>query len=269
MQCAAAGSSAVRALLAGPERPARLLGTGRAAVYLQVPAGLGEPAGPGVVAVLTHDAVRLPCGVVLPSTRAELPLTEIGPVSGGRCVIGNSRVSWDGRDGPVVIKVVREWAPARVTRADALTAAVSAARAALPEYLRGCLPAPWGWQTSTDLLSNPAAAVGSILGRGPGLTPSGDDLLAGFLLGCLAFGRDATALGSAITALAPAQTTALSAALLSYALRGQCIPEAAVLAAALAGRGAAGPAVRSLVDVGHTSGSAIAFGLLLAAEPRR
>jgi hypothetical protein len=261
MQFAAAGSSTVRALLVGPERPARLLGTGPAAIYL---ATAGEP---GAVAVLAHDAVRLPCGVVLPSTRAELPLTAIAPAAGGRCLVGDGRVSWAGVDGPVVIDVVREWAPARVARAEPVAAAVGEARAALSVEVCGSLTTPACGPTSADFLRDPVPAVRGLLGRGPGLTPFGDDLLAGFLLGCLAFGADATGLRRAVAALAPARTTALSAALLWHAARGECIPEVAMLAAALTGAGRPGPAAGRLLGVGHTSGAALARGLLLAAEP--
>jgi Protein of unknown function (DUF2877) len=261
MRFAAAGSSTVRALLVGPERPARLLGTAAAAVYL------ATDGRPGVVAVLTHDAVRLPCGVVLPSTRAELPLTAIGPAAGGRCVVGDGRVSWDGPDGPVVIDVVREWAPARIQPGIPTPAAVAEARLALPRNVCVELPTLWCRQLHTEAGEDPVPAVRGLLGSGPGLTPSGDDLLAGFLLGCLAFGRDVSSLRSAIAALAPRQTTALSAALLAHALRGQCIPEVAALTRVLTGTGAIGPALDALLRVGHTSGAALARGLLLAAGP--
>jgi hypothetical protein len=266
MQRAAAGSSAIRAFLAGPKRPARLLGAGPAAVYLEVSTG---PAAPGVVAVLTHDAVRLPCGVVLPTTRAELPLTSVGPVAGARCLVGDGRVSWEGADGPVVIDVVREWAPARIRPGCPDQDAVAEANAGLPRNVRAELLPPWWYQLRTEAGEDPVPAVRGLLGSGPGLTPSGDDLLAGFLLGCLAFGRDATALRSAVAALAPTQTTALSAALLAHALRGRCIPEAATLARALTGTGALGRSLDRLLGVGHTSGAALAFGLLLAAEAVR
>jgi Protein of unknown function (DUF2877) len=261
MQFAAAASSTVRALLAGPERPARLLGTAPAAVYL------ATDGRPGVVAVLTHDAVRLPCGVVLPSTRAELPLTAIGPAVGVRCLVGNGRVSWDGAGGPVVIDVVREWAPARILPGIPIPAAVAEARAAVRRNVCVELRTPWCRQLHTEAGEDPVPAVRGLLGSGPGLTPSGDDLLAGFLLGCLAFGRDAAALRRAVASLAPAHTTTLSAALLWHAARGQCIPEVAMLAAALTGAGRPGPAAVRLLGVGHTSGAALARGLLLAAGP--
>jgi hypothetical protein len=74
----------------------------------------------------------------------------------------------------------------------------------------------------------------------------------------------------AVEVLAPARTTALSAALLWHAARGECIDELAGLAAVLTsqrcGAEQAGPAVSRLLSVGHTSGAALAFGLVTAAE---
>ena len=76
--------------------------------------------------------------------------------------------------------------------------------------------------------------------------------------------REATAL------LGPARTTALSAALLWHAARGECVDELAGLAAALTsqrcGAEQAGRAVSRLLSVGHTSGAALALGLVAAAE---
>jgi hypothetical protein len=110
-----------------------------------------------------------------------------------------------------------------------------------------------------------------LLGSGPGLTPSGDDVLAGFLAGAAAFGLDAAALREATAVLAPARTTALSAALLWHAARGECIDELAGLAAVLTsqcrpGPEQAGPAVSALLSVGHSSGAALALGLVTAAQ---
>ncbi len=285
---AAAASSAVRTVLGGPPQAARLLGASAAAIYL---ATSGEP---GAIAVLAHDAVRLPCGVLLPTTRAELPLTAIGPVAGAAGTIGGGRLSWPGRDGPVIIEAVREWAPARVGTGRPVAAAVQAARAALPDCDLGGVTAG---QLEALRAGDAAALVGGLLGRGPGLTPSGDDLLAS-LLGCLASGLDAAPLRRAVAARAPVRTTALSAALLWHAARGECISEVAALAAALTGlrsapagqtglgSAAAGlalagheaaartstsqtaVAVRRLLAVGHTSGAALALGLVLAAESR-
>jgi hypothetical protein len=262
MQIAAAASSALRGVLTGPAQPARLLGAGPAALYLET---AREPA---VVAVLTHDAVRLPCGIVLPATRAELPLTAIGPVAGGErrsttippagYLVGDGRVSWTGPAGPVVLDIVREWPVVRVGTGAPVPAAVRAVRAAL-RGRSGELPAV------PRTVIGPAIAAG-LLGRGPGLTPAGDDLLAGLLLGCLAFGGPAGSLAAAVDSLGPAQTTALSAALLRHAARGECIGEVAALAAALTAGGPVESAASRLLGVGHTSGTALALGLVLAAE---
>jgi hypothetical protein len=112
-----------------------------------------------------------------------------------------------------------------------------------------------------DLVTQPAAAVAGLLGRGPGLTPAGDDVLAGFLLGSMAFGLDAGRVRAAVAAMAPARTTALSAALLWHADRGECVDEVAVVVAS-----PSGPAVDRLLRIGHTSGAALATGLATAAS---
>ncbi|MFL5732983.1 MAG: DUF2877 domain-containing protein [Chloroflexia bacterium] len=118
-----------------------------------------------------------------------------------------------------------------------------------------------------------------LLGRGPGLTPSGDDLLAG-LLAVLRWGRgrlegvggeralavgDATA--EAVLAEAPVRTTWLSARLLAYAAEGILFEPAMRLGVVLgAGRieeveGAAG----RLFRLGHSSGVEMALGMWLGA----
>src|SRR5260370_13795935 len=85
------------------------------------------------------------------------------------------------------------------------------------------------------------AAASLLVGSGPGLTPSGDDVLAGFLVGAAAFGLDVAALREAVADLAPGRTTALSAALLWHAVRGECIDEVAAGTAGLTRQGRAGP----------------------------
>lgn len=95
-------------------------------------------------------------------------------------------------------------------------------------------------------------------GRGPGLTPEGDDLLAGVALALVARGRRAEA-----ALLAPpdleARTTSLAATLVRLATRGHG-PEPAVrmLASEAAGRDAA---ERELVGLGGSTGAAIARGV--------
>ncbi len=333
MRGLAAASSALRPVLAGPARSADCLGVARGALYLRI----SEP--PGTLAVLCHDAVRLPCGLVLATTSTELPLTSLAAATAS-FLVGDRAVRWTGPAGPVDVRAVREWAPARLGRGAVRASALAAVCGVLglDERFPGGQPhrqvdgSEFGVATATanslrwpavgagsrvdaqllavldaaadDHDASVAAAVG-LLGRGPGLTPSGDDLLAGYLAGSAAFGLDAAALRQAIAGLASGRTTALSAALLWHAARGECIDELVGLAAVLTsqswgeseraadavgsllpvshspGRAPAldlvtGPesalhrqaqrAVRRLLSVGHSSGAALALGLVMAAE---
>jgi hypothetical protein len=104
----------------------------------------------------------------------------------------------------------------------------------------------------------PEAIGAELIGRGPGLTPEGDDVVCG-LAAVIASGPWPVALREAwVEALLGAdlrrRTTALSATLLELAAHGMG-PEP--LQALLAGRSSALP---RLVAIGHTSGRAYARG---------
>jgi len=94
-----------------------------------------------------------------------------------------------------------------------------------------------------------------LAGRGAGLTPGGDDILAGYAAGLVLWhGRRAEA--EAIAALAAPRTTLLSATLLRHAARGE-LPEAAHV---LLERGDPAPLRR----FGRSSGRLLMLGLALA-----
>src|SRR5437588_64061 len=94
-----------------------------------------------------------------------------------------------------------------------------------------------------------------LAGRGGGLTPAGDDLLAGYAAGLVLFHGDRRAAHAIALAAAP-RTTALSATLLRHAARGE-LPEPAH---ALLEHGDPNP----LRTFGHSSGRALLVGLALA-----
>ncbi|MFK7890119.1 MAG: DUF2877 domain-containing protein [Granulosicoccus sp.] len=77
---------------------------------------------------------------------------------------------------------------------------------------------------SDSALSGKDPAVHELLGAGPGLTPSGDDLLAGVLLTLRVLGRASTAaaLWHFIESQCATQTNIISAAHLRLAAQGQC-----------------------------------------------
>jgi hypothetical protein len=109
------------------------------------------------------------------------------------------------------------------------------------------------------------ASVAQLLGRGPGLTPTGDDVLAGALVALCALGSPAAAvLGDAVLAAAPQATTTVSAALLTHAARGECIPQLADLVEAIAvADGALPRTAGALLAVGHCSGAGLLHGVLV------
>ena len=98
--------------------------------------------------------------------------------------------------------------------------------------------------------------IRSLVGAGPGLTPAGDDVLAGYVAGLVFFRRQG-ARARRIADVAARRTTALSASLLRHASRGE-LPEPAH---AFLEEGDSGP----LCAFGHTSGRSLMYGLALAA----
>jgi len=115
--------------------------------------------------------------------------------------------------------------------------------------------------------------VGSLVGRGPGATPSGDDFLVGVLLVLRlvaddVVGRRARRLGDRIATLAQGQTTRVSAALLSQAARGRAGEPALdcvrVMTRVDPGQQALRVAAERAIETGHTSGADCLAGILTA-----
>jgi hypothetical protein len=102
-----------------------------------------------------------------------------------------------------------------------------------------------------------------LVGAGPGLTPTGDDVLAGALVAAHATDdprlnhlRSATR-----AALRARRTTAVSRGLLHHALDGWATPEVADFVTAVC-RGEPDASLQRLLAVGHSSGAALAAGVL-------
>jgi hypothetical protein len=234
---AGAASTALREVLAGPPRGARVLGVHPSCVYLL--------AGAELVALETSDALGLPCSVRLAAVRAEGPFSQVRRDDGAE--VGGGLL----RAGPVTVRVARWWAP-RPPRAGR-----SGARTELLAELLAGHPAP----VPVD------GEVGDLLGLGPGLTPAGDDVLAGLLVGLHHRPDLRGPLAAEVARLAPTRTTALSAALLRHAAAGHAVPTLTAVADALTGAGEDGDletALSRLLAVGDTSGTALAHGLLRA-----
>jgi hypothetical protein len=118
--------------------------------------------------------------------------------------------------------------------------------------------------------------VSTLVGAGPGLTPSGDDVLCGILLGLRLHPRGSLSLVEQLWAAVRPRlttTTSLSAALLTEAAEGYAVAPVIRLADALARRAAEpgttgrlgstelSAAVHAVLAIGHSSGADLLGGL--------
>jgi uncharacterized protein DUF2877 len=294
---AGAAALGLRDVLDGPRRAARVIAVFPAAGYLE----LRSPAEPRVLALVGSDAVRLPNSIVVAATGRELPFASVR--EGDAAWVGEGLVEITPGAGlptrpRMRVKVRRWWDPcpvlgpltvaelARGVRLLTAETTETAERAPAAEStgpagiagMAGCGLAdhpgpPWlADRCAAGDLAHAVDAAERIVGLGPGLTPSGDDILAGLLVSLRTFGeavpggtaaiRLADWLGAAVTAHAGTRTTALSATLLHCAAQGQAAMEVAAVLRGIAGQSELRPAVRRLLGAGHTSGADLIWGLL-------
>jgi hypothetical protein len=250
-----AAGAALRPLLAGPAREGTLLGAGDRAAW----ARFGEE----VVVLAPPGGVRMPNGVEVP------PALLGGLVAGDGCFVGNGMLAV----GEWRLRAVRWW--------DSRPALPPTSPASLRERAASAgdrfAPVPDESLGAALMAGDPVAvltAAQQLIGNGPGLTPLGDDVLAGAMASALLLGRATghrrlprmvARLAPALCAAARERTTTLSATLLRHACRGQVDEASAALLQALCGRGDPPAALESLLALGHTSGRGLATGLLAGA----
>jgi hypothetical protein len=270
----ASASTGVAELLRGPVRPARVLMSLPAAVYLIVPSERGGD----VVGVLTSDAARLPLGCVLfrPSNGqplVALPSGAPAEVGGGRIVVGDLAVSaaawWDPR--PRLPRPRPALLPEGVRQLRTALYGEGVPHSAftlpgLPTGPGGPLAALRGAVRRADLEAALRTAA-RLIGLGPGLTPAGDDVMAGTMAGLVLLGHPAAErFAAGVFALAAGRTTELSRALLRHAACGRVSGEYAAVLHGLVGDRPLGPAIAGLLATGSTSGRALALGLCTAID---
>jgi hypothetical protein len=120
-----------------------------------------------------------------------------------------------------------------------------------------------GWTGDLSLLRHGAA---QLAGLGGGLTPAGDDFLCGLMMGAWWTHDDASAISRVLAEAAAPRTTALSAAFLRAAARGECSAAWHSLLAALADGSelVLSRAVQRVLSYGATSGADALAGFLWA-----
>lgn len=295
MQLATVASVRCAALLDGPEQTLDVLGVMPSAVYL---ATRGTPS--AVVAVLTRDAVRHPTALVLPVSSDARPFAHLDATD--RATIGGGRLQLDGRrdriEGTVLVLRVGRWydpvprvlppdrsmlspvadlleAAASRSAEDRCDTARSAARVALARVGHALL----GDVRDTG---RPEDVAEMMIGLGPGLTPSGDDMLCG-LLATLVHLPPGAAAASRLAEVrrrvrerAQGRTTLLSACLLGDALDGAVAAPFAMLLRVIAevAHGSEGghvdrsrtlrDAIDAVRSIGSTSGADLLLGAAVA-----
>ncbi|MEO5981772.1 MAG: DUF2877 domain-containing protein [Pedococcus sp.] len=262
----AAVSERSASLLAAPARAATVLAAFPQALYLRLPDDVApddrapDDRAPSdrVLPVVSVSGLRLPTAMVLAT---DLPTVGWGVQPGDDVAVGDGEVHLP----QVRIRGVRLWRPAQVPCAD---------RPLDPGAVRAltALASPTPVEAARSLVTTVLAGqdvtrqVSVIVGAGPGLTPSGDDVLCGALI-ALRLGGASEARARLWSAVTPrlGSTTSLSAALLAEAADGYAVPAVVRLAAALAGgtdtAREVGPAAREVLGVGHTSGADLLSGL--------
>lgn len=250
----AAASIALAGLLSAPVRPARVLGASAAAIYLGLDDRGREPT---VVAVVAFDAVRLPLALVLAGRLPAVDTAASGSVGGGGVTIGSLRLRpsrwFDPRP-----RLAGPSQPGPTAEAARLLAELRADASGLPGVQVDAV--------STGLVGGDPGPALDLIGLGPGLTPAGDDVVAGVFAAIALWGRLNVGAVEAVLSHAASATSSLSSSLLRCAAAGQVIPQAAAVLVALGGLGMLRPALEDLLGVGATSGVALALGLVAGAR---
>lgn len=244
MRAVTAGAGALEAL--SIPGAGRVLAGLAKACYLDLPGGLVALVAPGVAPGPLH--------VVLDSPPPRPPAGSRASVSAEGLDVGDDRLAvgaarpWRGR-----LPCPAELLAARPLLLDAL--APLAQRCLVP-------PARGAYARGSLRVGDLPGAAGLLAGSGPGLTPAGDDALAGILFGLRGLAGEG-AQRQLVAVAAAAGTTLLASACLRWAARGQALACVHDLFGAAA-RGDVEGARRSarlLGSVGHSSGADFAQGL--------
>ncbi len=247
----ALASTAVGELLCGRVQDATVFASTGVASYLAVPEPRSSTA---VVALLTEQAVRLPIGVTVAAEK--LPQVGEAVLIGDGSIVARDR-TW---------RPVRWWDPRPHVAAEDLFRHGAKLFAVLEDEPSSAFGFPLAdaLNVARALAEGDALPALEVVGLGPGLTPAADDVVAGALAVLALCGRLHDAVRVAVDFHASTHTTALSAALLAAAGKGQVIPQASAVLTALA---TGGEPVRlrlaaaGLFSVGGTSGHDLCVGM--------
>ena len=252
VRLAAAASVALQQLLAGPRQSGTLLGVSEHAAWI----GVEDE----VVVLSDRRAIRLPNAI-------ELAVDEVGRW------IHNDDAAYIG-EGIITVgqltAVARRWFDPRPVLGSCRSVTLESNLAGLSNRL--AVPADpqlleaFRKRDPQQMLDRAT----KLLGFGEGLTPEGDDIIAGAIASHLllagAVGRETGCLDAftePLHELSRTRTTSFSASLIRHASAGRVSAPFADLLKALTGRGSLDAATEELLAVGHTSGPALVGGILV------
>ena len=256
----AVASTAIREVLAGTARSGSVLGTSSHAIWILVD--------DQVVVATANGAPRLPNGVALAGDGFPSEFRSIGHGSPVRIGTGSIDV------GGLSLGIVRWWDP-RPSLAAVCLESVDDATADLPATVPGITADAIANALALRSAAMLADASARLIGKGPGLTPEADDYLCGVFSTIRVLGEAAGAWRSvemldaaapAIISIASQRTTTFSAALVRHAIRGEVAAPAAALLRSFAGRGDVPGSHSAVLEIGHSSGPALAAGMVLGAR---
>ena len=255
---AAVAAAPLADLLLGSRRSGSILGASSVATWLEV--------GDRVVVLTGWGGARLP-NSVMAATRFPPEVSTVIPAPAG-VIIGDGGIEHAGRH----LRVSRWWHPCPELP-PTQPSQIRALAQTCAELVPALDDAGIGEALARRSLNEVLRAGEALLGKGPGLTPEGDDIIVGALASYRLLGRAAGLaangfLASVERSLVPTacrRTTRLSTSLIGHAVHGEVADALGRLLRAFTGRAELIPAVRALSALGHSSGPAMSFGAVRGA----
>jgi hypothetical protein len=252
-------STAIHGVLSGSGTEAGVLGVFEDSAWIL--------AGEQTIAI-TMGSARLPNGIQVPADGRDEVLARVRPDS--NVLVGHGRLVVDG----LSLTASQWWDPhprPPATTVDDLATRLGDLPFSIPDIESSKL------QTALEVLSAGGIlhSARALLAKGMGVTPEGDDLLTGALAATRVLGEAAglerlvsliAGVSLPLMELATARTNQFSVPLIGMALRGQVVEPAGALLCALAGQGDVRTTHLGLIRFDHTSGPAIAAGIVLGAK---
>ena len=166
MAISAVGSLGIRSIVAGPESEGRVLGASSHSAWVAT--------SEGVIVVTAGGGPRLPNGIEIISPVSTTAVGELLP-PGSSVTLGEGAL-----EARVPIAVSRWWDPSPKVGTAAATE-VAERIEGLPDAIDAVSGSGLASAVDSGRADAVVAAADRILGRGSGLTPEGDDYLAGVL----------------------------------------------------------------------------------------